>query len=282
MSDEDPKRPTPNFAAVHEAQPYLHHLLEIAERSGAKNPMIAGGYLRNLLLGVPTNDIDLFHEEPIAIGHLAGWAKSDGNSRPKYRTETAPVRAIVDMAYGAFADFGGRYEIDLLPWWGDRKATTLDVVRVEDARAKLASFPTSISKVAYTLQDGLIVTPEFWASVRWNRKITMDVATCTGGHCAKVAAQFPKSAGWSHAIARNGAYVEELPPEKRDDKEERYWELRRQDDLIRELLDDPNVDEQWLGSMWAEKKKAMMGVEVDGLTFLNKLAGEGTVTEEAA
>jgi hypothetical protein len=249
-----------NIEAFQQRQTYLHSLLLRAQNGGAKNPTIMGGYLRNLLLGVPTNDIDLFHEGTIAIGHLAALAVEDGPRKPEYVATTAPVRATVSLSYGIFKSFSHRYEIDLAPKsenvWKDhdltrvevRPATTLDVIEVEDVKEKLNSFPSSISKVYYDLTSGLVLTQEFLESVM-RRKIRLDVATCTGTHCVKIAGQFPKDKGWRHVIVRNGEYVEELPPNDRHPRDfgDGWYELKRQDDLIRTLLKDPNVNEKWLG-----------------------------------
>lgn len=142
---------TPDASTIREWDEILASVLPYSFDSP---PRIAGGAVRDLLLGKPVSDIDVFH-----TGALAG----------------GEMQAVLQEAYG------GVVAIRTLPRYGHR----VQFIQVVNVPSRIAHFSLNISEAWYSIETGLGVSSRFlegarnrvlrfraWASERYVRKIT--------------------------------------------------------------------------------------------------------------
>ena len=120
--------------------------LDAVSNAGGRNPIIGGGAVRDRLLGIVPNDVDIFYEGRLDYDAMAttfgAVVARDLSSVNNY---DVPVDAIADVVTD-----------DL---------ETVQFMRVDSVPARLKRFAASISRAYYGSHVGLILTDAFLSSV---------------------------------------------------------------------------------------------------------------------
>lgn len=112
-----------------------HYLLAV-QRGGGTDPIIGGGCIRDLILGIPVNDVDIFHEDPVSsFPGAVSFAV-----RPAPEGYDGRAMQLADAAAPN----------------GDN----INLIEMEDVNTILSSFGADINQVYYTRGD-LIITQAF-------------------------------------------------------------------------------------------------------------------------
>jgi hypothetical protein len=123
---------------------------------------IAGGCLRDTLLGKPVADIDVFHEGELTETHGL-------TSQP-------------------LLDLPGEYDSPVAIWNGDCFGMPVQLIQVESLAERLQEFSCTLSQV-YFMDGELRMTPQFLHSVR--DKTLKFAHWCRPAYRAKITAKFP-------------------------------------------------------------------------------------------
>lgn len=129
---------------------------------------IAGGCLRDTLLGKPVVDVDIFHEgslENVDGFNALGFIQQD------------------------LLQHAGEYEQPIAIWNGHLYGQRVQLIQVECLEDRLRKFSCSLSEVYY--RDNLLqMSPEFIESVR--TKTIKFAGWCSDEYMAKMRAKFPE------------------------------------------------------------------------------------------
>ena len=119
-------------------------LITDVENAGAKDVMVAGGCIRDLLLGADVTDVDIFHRERVLLSMLNknGWDVRERELDPNYDVK---VDRIVE---------------------GEApQSIPVNVLECQDVQARFDNFAANISKVFY-VKGRLLLHPEFITAVK--------------------------------------------------------------------------------------------------------------------
>lgn len=161
-----------------------HNILTNVQQAGADCAIVAGGAVRDMLLGKPISDIDVFYEASIDMNDWGTYLDWD-ILQLFFKTNPGPYTMSLD-------DYDN-------PEWTVTHGNLLykpteqvvQFIKVDNVYEHVNTFGCNLSKVIYSAENGLIMSEEFLEGVNFG---VLEFTDVKDAYIKKIIAKYPEYA----------------------------------------------------------------------------------------
>ena len=137
-----------------------HNILTKVKQAGADCAIVAGGAIRDMLLGNTISDIDVFYEASLEIDSWNTWL--DWNVLMYHFKNNPSVNTSLQEDYD-----NPEWTVTHGNLLYKPTGQTVQLIKVDNVYEHVNTFGCNLSKVIYSAENGLILSEEFLEGVRF-------------------------------------------------------------------------------------------------------------------